>query len=86
MYEIGHHVLRDFSVELDKQVTEVEEMNPLAVVELVERLVDLQGFARCGWKPSWKGKMPSKMIFVSGSFVRSFSTTAVTPANTILGV
>src|ERR1039458_3826790 len=46
--EVAHHVSGDLAIGLDEPVAEVEEANPLAVVQLVQGLIDLEGLGALG--------------------------------------
>ena len=70
--EIAHHVLGDLAVGLDEEVADVEEANGVAVVELVQGLVDLECFGALSAEILAKGENAQEKDFGVGQPLAEF--------------
>ena len=72
MQEVAHHLLGDLAVGLDELIAEVEKANPLAVVQLVEGLVDLEGLGALGAEILAEGENAQQQDFGLGQLLAEF--------------
>ena len=69
MQEIAHHALGDPAIGLDEQIAEVEKAYPVAVVEFVEGLVDLEGLGALVAEILAEGENAQEQDFGSGQLL-----------------